>query len=51
MFSRPQTTELQETPVQLLIISLKASKSLADLMWCGKEVHILSPELLRLLVP
>ena len=41
MFSRPQTTQLQDTPFQLLIIFLKISKFLADFRWCGREFHIL----------
>ena len=51
MFSRPQTTQLQDTPFQLLIIFLKVSKFSADFTWCGREFHILGPKLLRLLVP
>ena len=50
MFSRPQTTRLQDTPSQLLIF-LQASKFSADFRWCGREFHILAPKLLRLLVP
>ena len=52
MFSRPQTTLCNcDTPFQLLINFLKASKFSADFMWCGSEFHILGPKLLRLLVP
>ena len=35
MFSRPQTTQLQDTPFQLLIIFVKVSKFSADFAWCG----------------
>ena len=51
MFSRPQTTQSQDTPFQPLINFLKASKFLADFTWHGREFHILCPKLLRLLVP
>ena len=51
MFPRSQTTQLQDTPIQLLIIFLKVSKFSADFTWCGGEFHILGPKLLRLLVP
>ena len=50
IFSRPQATQLQVTPFQLLIIFLKASKFLANFMQCGRDFHILSLKLLRLLV-
>ena len=50
MFSRPQTTQLQDKLFQLLITFLKVFKFSADYTWCGREFHILVPKLLRLLV-
>ena len=51
MFSRPQTTQLQDAPFQLLKIFLKVFKFSADFVWCGREFHILGPKLLKFLVP
>ena len=51
MFSWPETTQLQDTLFQVLIIFLKTSKFSEDFTWCGRKFHILGPKLLRLLVP
>ena len=50
MLFRPQATQLEDVPFQLLIIFFKVSKFSADFTWCGREFYILRPKLLRLLV-
>ena len=50
VFSRPQTTQLQDMLFQLLKFCLKASKFPAGFKWCGREFRFLGRKLLRFLV-